>query len=187
MTKVADSGYEATGRVTFICDFSPPRAGEPSLLSEPPAAADFLLVNRNPGRAVRADSAMLAAHHSRTTGQQVIFALLTRDMNRLALQSYLLGAQLLGLENLVVAQGDPIPHNEPTPLQPVADYLPTELIAAISQLNQGYRLSGTPVGRTHQLLCWRHHRPGTGTPAPSPVGREENQRRRCLPGKPARL
>ncbi|MDE2844810.1 MAG: methylenetetrahydrofolate reductase [Chloroflexota bacterium] len=145
MTRVTDAGFKVTGKTTFICDYSPPRSGSPGLVEVPPAGADFLLVNRNPGRAVRADSAMLAAEVRRRTGQEAIFALLTRDMNRLALQSYLLGAQLLGLENVVVAQGDPFTAVQPGEPVPVRDYLPTGLIASIKQMNQGIDFRGRPL------------------------------------------
>ena len=56
-------------------------------------------------------------------------------MNRLALESLLLGAQALGLENVIVVAGDPFgPRDTATT---VADYRPTELIAAIANLNSG--------------------------------------------------
>jgi len=142
MTKVSDAGFEVTGRTTFICDYSPPRSGNPCQVDTPPSEADFLLVNRNPGRAARTDSAMLAAHLRQRTGQEVIFALLTRDMNRLAIQSYLLGAQLLGLENVVIAQGDPFSALQPGEPTPVGDYRPTGLLAAIKQMNQGIDFRG---------------------------------------------
>ena len=142
MTKVSDSGFEVTGQPTFICDYSPPRSG--NLLDIPAVVpdADFLLVNRNPGRAVRADSGMLAAVLKQRTGKEVIFALLTRDMNRLAIQSYLLGAQLLGLENLVVAQGDRFSAADAGRVANVSDYRTTELIAQISQMNLGEDFRG---------------------------------------------
>ena len=114
-------------------------------METPPSGADFLLVNRNPGRSVRADSAILAAEVRRRTGLESIFALLTRDMNRLAIQSYLLGAQLLGLENVVVAQGDPFTAVHPGEPTPVHDYLPTGLIAAIKQMNLGIDFRGRPL------------------------------------------
>ena len=64
-----------------------------------------------------------------------IFTLATRDMNRLALESLLLGAQALGLENVIVVAGDPFgPRDTATP---VNDYQATELIAAIASLNAG--------------------------------------------------
>lgn len=142
MTWVTAAGFEATGKPAFICDFSPPRSGSYEDIPSPFPDADFLMVNRNPGRAVRADSAMLAAELQRRTGQSVIFALLTRDMNRLAVQSYLLGAQLLGLENVVVAQGDSFSTSDIKRVPAVVDYRPTELIAHISQMNQGIDFRG---------------------------------------------
>ena len=142
MTRVTAAGFEATGKPSFICDFSPPRSGNYGDIPTTIPDADFLLVNRNPGRAVRADSAMLAAELQRRTGQSVIFALLTRDMNRLAVQSYLLGAQLLGLENVVVAQGDSFSSSDAERVAAVVDYRPTELISHISQMNQGIDFRG---------------------------------------------
>ena len=85
---------------------------------------------------------MLAAELRRRTGQGVIFALLTRDMNRLAIQSSLLGAQMLGLENVVVAQGDPFSASDARRVAAVTDYRPTELISHISQMNQGLDFRG---------------------------------------------
>ncbi len=138
MVKITEYSYEATGRAAVICDFSPPRSGDPADLPRPAPAADFLLVNYNPGCAVRADSAMLAAYLWRQMGQQAAFALVTRDMNRLAIQSQLLGAQLLGLENVVVAQGDPFSAADIKRVKSVSDFKPTELIAAIATMNRGW-------------------------------------------------
>ena len=142
MTRVTATGFEVTGKSAFICDFSPPRSG--NFLDLPAAIpdADFLLINRNPGRAVRADSAMLAAALQQRTGRNVIYALLTRDMNRLAIQSGLLGAQMLGLDNVVVAQGDPFSASDARRVAAVSDYRPTELISHISQMNQGLDFRG---------------------------------------------
>ena len=137
MAKITEISYESAGRPAFICDFSPPRSGRPDQLPQPAPDADFLLLAYNPGRAVRVNSAMLAAHLRQQTGRETAFALATRDMNRLAIQSHLLGAQLLGLENVVVAQGDPFSERDLERVKDVSDYQPTELIAAIAAMNQG--------------------------------------------------
>lgn len=142
MIRVTAAGFEVSGKPTFICDFSPPRSGNPRDIPAAIPDADFLLVNRNPGRAVRTDSAMLGAALQLQTGKAVIFALLTRDMNRLAVQSCLLGAQLLGLENVVVAQGDPFSPSESQWVSVVNDYRPVELISHISRMNQGTDFRG---------------------------------------------
>lgn len=142
MVRVVDCSYEATGRPGFICDFSPPRSGSISEARRADIPADFISVAYNPGRAVRANSAMMAAAIRRETGKETVFTLATRDMNRLAIQSLLLGAQMLGLENVVVVQGDQF-NNRDRALLAVNGYRPTELIAAIGAMNEGLDFRGS--------------------------------------------
>jgi 5,10-methylenetetrahydrofolate reductase len=137
MSKVTERCFEATGRTTFICDFSPPRSGDPGLLQQADIDADFISVAYNPGRSVRVNAPMLAAAVKQRVGKEVIFTLATRDMNKLALQSQLLGAQMLGLENVIVVRGDPFSDRDLTMVKLVDDYRPTQLIAAIARMNQG--------------------------------------------------
>ena len=144
MARVVDCTYEATGRPGFICDFSPPRSGSVAEARRADIPADFISVAYNPGRAVRANSAMLAAAIQRETGKEVVFTVATRDMNRLALQSLLLGAQMLGLENVVVVQGDRF-DNRDRALLAVNGYRPTELIAAIKAMNEGVDFRGSSL------------------------------------------
>ena len=105
--------------------------------------ADFISVAYNPGRSVRVNAPMLAAAIRQQVGKEVVFTLATRDMNKLALQSQLLGAQVLGLENVIVVQGDQFSPGDLPLITPVDDYRPTGLIGAIAQMNQGmdFRLS----------------------------------------------
>ena len=137
MAKITDRCYEATGRSCFICDFSPPRSGDPDTLQSADIDADFVSVAYNPGRAVRANAPMLAAAIKQQLGRDVVFTLGTRDMNKLALQSQLLGAQILGLQNVIVVQGDPFSERDLSSVTPVGDYQPTGLINAIADMNQG--------------------------------------------------
>ena len=142
MVRVVDCSYESTGRSGFICDFSPPRSGSISEARRAGIPAEFISVAYNPGRAVRANSAMLAAAIRRETGRETIFTLATRDMNRLALQSLLLGAQMLGLENVVVVQGDPFSDRDLALTKSADDYQPTGLIAGIRAMNEGVDFRG---------------------------------------------
>lgn len=168
MVKIAERCFEVTGHTTFICDFSPPRSGDPSLLQQANIDADFISVAYNPGRAVRVNAPMLAAAIKQQVGKEVVFTLATRDMNKLALQSQLLGAQMLGLENVIVVQGDPFSERDLTAVKPVDDYRPTQLIAAIARMNQGvdFRDSNlrTPtdfcIGATVDLGRGVHHEAG---------------------------
>ena len=142
MATVTSRCFEATGIPCFICDFSPPRTGDPARLTIPDIDADFISVAYNPGRAVRANSAVLAAFIKQQAGKDVVFTLATRDMNKLAVQSLLLGAQLLDLENVAVVKGDPFTQRDLEQVEEVGDYTPTGMIAAIDQMNQGLDFRG---------------------------------------------
>ncbi len=135
MAKVVDRTHAQTGRPAFICDYSPPRSGRPEDVPAPPHSADFVSAAYNPGRAVRMSSVAAAAVLRDRYDADAIFTLATRDMNRLALESLLLGAQALGLENVIVVAGDAFGARDTA--APVYDYRPTELISAIANLNSG--------------------------------------------------
>lgn len=136
MNRVSD--YTNSDGPVFMCDFSPPRGPDPALLDGARLLdADFLSVAYSPGRSVRANSAMTAHAIRQLYGRQVVFTVATRDMNRLAVQSHLLGAALLSLNNVIVLAGD-VP-----PAERESDgFRPTELISAIKDMNRGVDYRG---------------------------------------------
>ncbi len=142
------SEYTGTSEPVFICDFSPPRGPDPALLDGAGLLdADFLSVAYSPGGSVRAGSAMTALAISQRFGKQVVFTIATRDMNRLAVQSHLLGAALLGLENVIVLAGDG------PPASPGGDgFRTTELISAIKDMNSGADYRELPL-RSPTSFC----------------------------------
>lgn len=140
--KVTDK-YAAGPSPVVLCDFSPPRSADPRAAEDArDLPADFICVAYNPGKAVRADSAALAYLIKQTTGRDVVFNLGTRDMNKLALESRLLGARMLGLENVLVLQGDPFTDDERERVTQVGDFTATGLLEAIGDLNQGIDYRG---------------------------------------------
>ncbi|MEE2949322.1 MAG: methylenetetrahydrofolate reductase [Chloroflexota bacterium] len=143
--KVIDVAFETTGHSSIMCDFSPPRSGEPNIVIQAQIDANLILVAYNPGKAVRTSSPMLAAAIQQS-GKDTVFTIATRDMNKLAVQSLLLGAQTLGLQNVVVVQGDPFSDRRISGVASVNDYRPTELIADIAMLNQGIDFKGRRLG-----------------------------------------
>jgi methionine synthase / methylenetetrahydrofolate reductase(NADPH) len=144
VAKVTEIAAAQPDKTTFICDFSPPRGASPELLADAHLLeADFICVAYNPGKAVRVDSAAAASEIKRATGRDVVFNLSPRDMNRLALESHLLGAQLMGLENVLMIQGDPLGERDPS--KPVNDYSATALLRAIQQLNEGLDHKGSKL------------------------------------------
>ena len=144
MAKVTDRCHAAIGRPAFICDYSPPRSGRPDAAAPPPSQADFISAAYNPGRSVRVNSVAMAAALRQRHAAAAVFTLATRDSNRLALESLLLGAQALQLENVIVVAGDPFPPSD-NAASAVNDYRPTELIAAIANLNAGVDYRGRPL------------------------------------------
>ncbi len=127
----------------FICDFSPPRAADPGAVEQARGVdADYICVAYNPGRSVRVDSTMLAYSIKQHAGKDVIFNLATRDMNKLAIQSHLLGAQMLGLDNVLVVQGDVFTERDLSKVKDVSDFRPTGLMKAIESMNQGKDYKG---------------------------------------------
>jgi len=142
MSTVTQTLAQAGSRPVFVCDFSPPRGADLSTLAQAKEiGADFLCVAYSPGKSVRVDSTV-TAHLLAQKGQKAIFNLACRDMNRLAIQNHLLGAQLLGLENVVVLQGDGFTEKEREAVKGVNDYQPAELIRDIQRLNRGEDFRG---------------------------------------------
>ena len=138
MAKVVERRAREPGSPLIICDFSPPRGASPELLEAARTLdADYLAIAYNPGKSVRVNSAATAQWIRANTGTDVVFNLATRDMNKLALQSLLLGAQLMGLENVVVLKGDDFNERDLAVQSGVGDFTPTELIRSISQMNEG--------------------------------------------------
>ncbi len=126
----------------FICDVSPTRGSNFAPLEiVQEVGADFLCVAYSPGKSVRVESSAIA-HLLKQSGSDVIFNLACRDMNKLAIQNHLLGAQVLGLENVIVVKGDDFTDDELTNVKDVNDYQSTELIRAIKMLNQGIDYRG---------------------------------------------
>ena len=160
MAKVVDRIHAQTGRPAFICDYSPPRSGRPEDMPAPPESADFVSAAYNPGRAVRTNPVAAAAVLRDRYDAEPIFTLATRDMNRLALESLLLGAQALGLENVIVVSGDSFGTRDTAAA--VDDYRPTELIAAIANLNSGSDHRGSSLRSPTDFCIGATVDPGRG-------------------------
>ena len=153
MTSVVSSYAHASDRATFICDFSPPRGGDPALL-EPARglSTDFISVAYNPGKSARVNSTAAAHWIQTNTSAGAVFTIATRDMNKLAIQSLLLGAQLLGLENLVVVKGDEFNARDLSDVAGVDDYTPTGLIRSVADMNEGVDFKGLKL-RSATRFC----------------------------------
>jgi homocysteine S-methyltransferase len=141
--KITDRCAAQRDETLIICDFSPLKSGRPESF-EPALSldADYISVAYVPGKAVRVSSIALAQAIRHNSNCDAIFNLGTRDMNKLAIQSQLLGAQLMGLANVLVLQGDPFTEKQRAKVKEVADFTPSGLIASIQNMNKGLDYKG---------------------------------------------
>ncbi len=143
MTTVVEHWFQCPETVQIVADYSPPRGTDPALLEEARHLdADFISINYSPGKSARVNSAFSAAWIKQNFGKEVMFSLSTRDMNRVAAQGLLMGAAMMGLENVVVLKGDSLTEGELTITKPVDDYVPTGLIRSIAEMNRGIDYKG---------------------------------------------
>lgn len=78
-------------------------------------------------------------------GHNTIFQLVCRDRNRIALQSDLLGAAALGIENLLLLTGDHISLGDHPEAKAVFDLDSVSLIHTVKLLEQGVDLAGNKL------------------------------------------
>ncbi len=146
MTTIVERRAHDPDAVIFVCDFSPPRGPDPELL-EPARRldADYISVAYNPGKSIRVNSALAAHWITQNTGKDVLFTLASRDMNKVAAQSLLLGAALLGLRNLVIVKGDEFSERELSVVKAVDDFKPTEFVDSVRSMNEGLDFKGAKL------------------------------------------
>ena len=78
-------------------------------------------------------------------GLTPILQLTCRDRNRIALQSELLGAAALGIENILCLTGDHTKMGDHPGAKPVFDLDSVSLLHTVSQLEKGVDLAGNPL------------------------------------------
>ena len=81
----------------------------------------------------------------KNAGLTPIYQATCRDRNRLALQSDLLGAAALGIENILCLTGDHTKMGDHPGAKPVFDLDSVSLLYAASQLEKGVDLAGNPL------------------------------------------
>ena len=144
MLKITDLYKQNEEKSIFIVDFSPPKSADTNFLDDAKKInADYISVSYNPSKSIKIFSMIIAQEIKEKSNKNVIFSLATRDMNKLSTQSILKGAQLLGLNNLIVFKGDNLNKNDIS--KQVDDYTPTALIKDISKMNKGKDLNNDNI------------------------------------------
>jgi methylenetetrahydrofolate reductase (NADPH) len=97
-------------------------------------------------------------------GLEPIFQMTCRDRNRIALESDLLNAHVMGIENVLCLTGDHVSLGDHPDAKPVFDLDSVSLLAAARQLQQGRDLGGKELkGAPHFFMG------ASVTPASDPV------------------
>jgi methylenetetrahydrofolate reductase (NADPH) len=86
-------------------------------------------------------------------GIDPILQITCRDRNRLAIQSDLLGAHILGIRNLLALTGDPPHIGDHKDSKPVFDLQLDQLLGAINALNSGKDLAGNNLTGSTELFA----------------------------------
>ncbi len=101
-------------------------------------------VTDNQSAVVRVGS-MAICHLLKQRGIEPVFQLVTRDRNRIALQSDLLSAWVLGIENVLCITGDHPSLGDHQEAKPVYDFDSVNLVKAVSILNDGKDFAGNEL------------------------------------------
>lgn len=89
-----------------------------------------------------------ACHLLKDFGIEPILQITCRDRNRIAIQSELLSAAVLGVQNVLVLTGDPITIGDHPTAKPVFDIDAMETIAVIKKLESGFDMTDHPLEGT---------------------------------------
>ena len=137
MTTVTDIVSRAGTNAVFMCDFSPPRVPGANWLDEALCLnSDLICVPHLAPLPTRPD-AITAAHAIRDrTDAEVVFNFATRDAGKSEVWERLGNARSLGLENMVVLQGDA--ERGVGSVARENSFKPTELMRELQGLDKGF-------------------------------------------------
>jgi len=106
---------------------------------------------------------LATCHLLREKGLEPVLQVTCRDRNRLALQSDLLSAHVLGIENVLAITGDlPVLGDHPE-ARPVYDLDSVQLLWVIKMLNEGYDMAGNELKGKPNFFSGAVVNPGADT------------------------
>ncbi len=108
---------------------------------------------------------LATSHLLRERGLEPVFQMTCRDRNRLALQSDLLSAHVLGIENILAITGDLPALGDHPEAKPVYDLDSVQLLWVIKRLNEGYDMMGNELSGKPNFFPGAVVNPGADTEA----------------------
>ena len=108
---------------------------------------------------------LVTSHLLKEKGLEPVFQMTCRDRNRIALQSDLLSAWVLGIENVLALTGDMPSLGDHPQAKPVYDLDSTQLLWVIGRLNEGYDMVGNELKGKPNFFPGAAVNPGADTEA----------------------
>jgi methylenetetrahydrofolate reductase (NADPH) len=136
------------GEFLVTAEVMPPKGGDPSQMLKMAHLLQHRVhaVNVTDGsRAVLRMSSLAAATILLQHGIEPICQIACRDRNRIGLQADLMGAQALGIRNILALTGDPVKAGDHPDARSVFELESVRLLKLIGQLNQGQDSNGNPL------------------------------------------
>lgn len=130
-----------SGEFLITAEVTPPKGGDPSHMIKMAQALKGRVhaVNITDGsRAVLRMSSLAASAILLQHGIEPICQMACRDRNRIALQADLMGANALGIRNILALTGDPIKAGDHPDAKGVFDLESVRLLQLIGKLNRGF-------------------------------------------------
>lgn len=121
---------------------------------------DAVNIADGPRAIARMSPSSLAVLVKQATGMETIIHYCCRDRNVLAMQMDLIGANALGLRNLMLITGDPPKMGNFPDATPVFDVNSVGLIGFAAQLNRGLDLAGKALGQQTAFVIGTGCNPG---------------------------
>lgn len=109
---------------------------------------------------------LAVCHLLHERGIEPVFQVTCRDRNRIALQSDLLSAAVLGIENILCLTGDYVTLGDHPQAKPVFDLDSVTLLRTVSLLQEGRDLAGKPLQGTPRFFPGAVVSPGARPLAP---------------------
>ncbi len=155
----------ARGEFVTLIEIVPPRGTQPA--KEMDAArflksvgVDAINIPGSPRASARMSNQALATLMQQQVGIEPVLHYTCRDRNVLGIQSDLLGAEALGIRNLICITGDPPKMGNYPDATAVFDVDSIGLVNIVANLNKGLDLGGNPIGAATAFVIGVGANPG---------------------------
>jgi len=171
MERVEKSKFEKAledGKFVVTCEIGPPKGTDTEEIKEAAeilkGIADGINVTDLQSSVMRLGS-LTTCHFLKEWGLDPIFQVTCRDRNRLALQSDLISAYVMGIRNILALTGDYTTTGDHPQAKPVFDLDSVQLLWAIKNLEEGKDLAGNELTQKPSFFKGAVVNPGADTEA----------------------